>query len=415
MKHVAPASAKNGRFKLQIIVALVAFGIAFVMAEIGYVYAALRFSVAKGEANRREWLAAIESLDVVLRADPYASAEANLLRSTAINSALDEGVDLGGRRNRQDALRDLDQCLAIKPDWGEALYQRGCTLASLRRRTEAREALERAIPQLADPGDALILLSDLARDDSDFAAAEKLITRAIEIRPLAPELYEKRAFLRTFLRDFHGRYLDEARALKLTERPIFASLEEVEASERDSSNRPVSANQNTPAVRAALASLEGDWLVVDKETSKPEDPNAPRQTLVMQFHGGKLTLVRVGESDPFATYVVEPDETDRRIRIDIKRKIDGRETTMRGLYSVNDNVLRLFLADEGGPRPTGFTAKGQFGVAIYTMKPASQGRPAIKAPRSLDPDAAGREDLRHYQRSRTGREPYGSQMADSIE
>ena len=175
-----------------------------------------------------------------------------------------------------------------------------------------------------------------------------------------------------FSATFEAAYLDNARAVKLHERPNAISLAEVEAREHDPGNQPVTARQDTPAVRAALARLAGDWDVVLREPDRRTADDPTPRTLIFQFHDGDLSIVRDGQRVPYGSYRVEPDDARQCVRIDLTRPLDGRASTMRGVYDIRDDVLRLCVADEGGPRPTAFATKGLYGVMLYTMKRASQ-------------------------------------------
>lgn len=221
-----------------------------------------------------------------------------------------------------------------------------------------RSAFTRAIPLLTNPTVALVEHAALSFHSGDYATAEKQTTLAIERHPLVSERYEQRALSRTFLRDFPGAYADNARAVKLRERRNADALVEVEARERVPGNRPIIAPQDTPAIRATLAQLAGDWQAVcwdpDRRTPKPP----ALQSLVFEFHHGDLSIVRDGRRSPYGFYLVEPDEARLYIRIDLTRPLDGRMSTMRGIDDIRDDTLRLCVADEGERRPTDFATKG---------------------------------------------------------
>jgi tetratricopeptide (TPR) repeat protein len=217
-----------------------------------------------------------------------------LLRGTAINGAISTNGTLPSGHGRRDALADLEWFLESAPNSGDAHYQRGYALTGLADVNQAHAAFARAIPLLPDPTDALVDHAALSCHVFDYATAAKLITLAIERRPLVPEYYEQRALYRTFLRDFRGRYLDNARAVKLHDRPNAISLAEVEAREHDPGNQPVTARQDTPAVRAALARLAGDWDAVLREPDRRTADDPTPRTLIFQFHDGDLSIVRPG-------------------------------------------------------------------------------------------------------------------------
>jgi uncharacterized protein (TIGR03067 family) len=372
MKNVEPWFARRGRGLVRLLGVLAVVGTAYAWAFAGHSKAVSLVSAAKQQIARADCLAAVQSLDAALRADRYVSYEAYLLRGTAINGAISTNGAFPPGHGRRDALADIEWFLESAPNNGEAHYQRGCALAGLADVKQARAAFARAIPLLSDPTDALVDAAALSFHVFDYATAAKQITLAIERRPLVPEYYEQRALYRTFLPDFRGAHLDNARADTLRASPNAAALAEVEGREHDPGNQPVTARQDTPAVRAALARLAGDWDVVRREPDRRTADDPTPRTLIFQFHDGDLSIVRDGQRDRYGSYRVEPDDAHQRVRIDLTRPLDGRASTMRGVYDIRDDVLRLCVADEGGSRPTAFTTKGLFGVTFYTMKRTSQ-------------------------------------------
>jgi uncharacterized protein (TIGR03067 family) len=346
--------------------------ISYALATVRHRNAIELVAAAKQQIARSDWLAAVQSLDVALRLDRFVPSEAYLLRGTAINGAIGTDGKLLLGHDRRAALADLEWFLKSAPNSGEAHYQRGCAFTGLADVERARDAFNRAIPLLSDPTDALVQSAGLSFHVSDYAAAAKQITLAIERHPFVPEYYEQRALSRTFLRDFRGAYLDNARAVSLQARPNADSLAEIEASEHDPGNQPVSASQDTPAVHAVLAQLDGDWDVVLREPDRRTADDPTPRTLSFQFHKGRLAIVRDGERFPHGSYQVEPDDARQFVRIDLLRPLDGRVSVMRSIYDIRDDVLRLCIADEGGPRPSAFATNGRYGVTLYTMKRAGR-------------------------------------------
>lgn len=362
MKNIGPWFARRGRGLVRLLCTLAVVGTAYAWAYAGHSEAVALLSAAKQQIARADWLAAVQSLDAALRADRYISFDAYWLCGTAINGAISTNVAFPPGHSLRDVMADIERFL------GEARYQRGRGLTDLADAEQARAALAGAIPLLADPADALVADAFMAAMKFDYAKAAKLITLAIERHPLVPEYYEQRALYRTFLRDFRGSSLDNARAVRLRESPNAAALAEVQAREHDANDQPVTARQDTATIRAAIARLAGEWVVVLRDPDeRTADDLAPR-TLVFQFHDGELTIVRDGERDRYGSYRIEPDDAHQRVRIDLSHPLEGRETTILGIYDIRDDILRLCVADEGGSRPTAFISKGLFGVKLYTMK-----------------------------------------------
>ena len=189
-----------------------------------------------------------------------------------------------------------------RPNSGEAHYQRGCAFAGLADVKQALAAFARAIPLLSDPTDALVEHAALSFHVFDYATAAKLITLAIERRPLIPEYYEQRALYRTFLRDFRGAYLDNARAVKLhdartpsrSRRLTHASTTQViSLSPRPRTHRPSA--PHSPGLPATGASFSGSPIGERPTTRRLEPSSSSSTTAIYRSFGtaGALLTGRI--------------------------------------------------------------------------------------------------------------------------
>ncbi len=90
--------------------------------------------------------------------------------------------DAVARGDVASALEDLEAALRLKPDYVEALYQRGVVLALAGKAAEARADFERVVD--LDPADSRALnnLGCLCFGEGDVAGAEEVFKRAIEAR-----------------------------------------------------------------------------------------------------------------------------------------------------------------------------------------------------------------------------------------
>ena len=299
-KNVGPWFARRRRGLMLLLGVLAVAGTAYIWATARHSKTLALVAAAKQQIARSDWLAAVQSLDAALRTDRYVSSEAYLLRGTAINGAISTDGPLPSGHSRRDALADLEWFLESAPNSGEAHYQRGCALAGLADVKQALAAFARAIPLLSDPTDALVDHAALSCHVFDYATAAKMITLAIERRPLVPEYYEQRALYRTFLRDFRGAYLDNARAVKLHEHPNAASLAEVEAREHDPGNQPVTARRThrpsaprSPGLPATGSSSSGS-PIGERPTTPPLEPSSSSSTTAIYRSFGTASAFLTG-------------------------------------------------------------------------------------------------------------------------
>jgi tetratricopeptide (TPR) repeat protein len=179
--------------------------------------AAAEIDKGREHMHAEEWPAAILCFGQAIRRDPK-SADAYLLRATAINNYLDAGYAKGHPSTdytRQDALSDLARALELQPNSGEAHLQRGYALAGIANVDEARKAFSMAIPLLKDPTQALVERAAIAFLQRDYQAAVSNMTAVIERNPAEPEYYETRAMYRPFAGDSKGAKNDREQAAKL--------------------------------------------------------------------------------------------------------------------------------------------------------------------------------------------------------
>jgi tetratricopeptide (TPR) repeat protein len=107
----------------------------------------------------------------------------------------DRGVVLQGLKRHEEALASYDKALAIRPDYVEALHDRGVVLRELKRHEEALASYDKALAIKPDHADALnnrgIVLQGLKRHEEALASYDK----ALAIRPDYVEALNNRGFV----------------------------------------------------------------------------------------------------------------------------------------------------------------------------------------------------------------------------
>lgn len=92
-----------------------------------------------------------------------------------------QGQDAHEKGDFQTALNFYDKAIKLAPEFPEAEYQRGNALNSLGKPDEAEKAFRRAIELREDWTLPLTALGALLVDKNDFAEAEKVLTKAIQL------------------------------------------------------------------------------------------------------------------------------------------------------------------------------------------------------------------------------------------
>lgn len=146
-------------------------------------------------ARRRQFLSAFFAvvLTVAFSAFVFAQDESGEPDPLKI---FNQGQDAHEKSDFQTAIKFYDEALKIIPEFPEAEYQRATALLSLNRADEAEKGFRRAIELRQDWTLPLATLGSLLVRKNNFAEAEKLLTKAIELDELSSPAYVALAELR---------------------------------------------------------------------------------------------------------------------------------------------------------------------------------------------------------------------------
>src|SRR5262249_7610308 len=120
-------------------------------------------------------------------------------------------------------------------------------------------------------------------------------------------------------------------------------------------------------VQAELKRLAGTWAAVEFEAEgrkmsvKDLGGGAP---LVQEYRGDRLMVKQGDKVMEEGTVRLDPAKSPKAM--DVTGKRDGREVTLRAIYELTGDTLRVCYRPEGQPRPTEFKAEGQ--AMILTFK-----------------------------------------------
>jgi uncharacterized protein (TIGR03067 family) len=110
-----------------------------------------------------------------------------------------------------------------------------------------------------------------------------------------------------------------------------------------------------------LDQLQGSWQVTSAEREgKPLD-TAKNDRLI--FKGDQLTVQ--GKTGDESTFMLDPAQKPAAIDITPAK---GPARTIRGIYQIEGDTLKLCFGDPSSERPKEFTAKAGTGFVLVTLK-----------------------------------------------
>jgi uncharacterized protein (TIGR03067 family) len=116
------------------------------------------------------------------------------------------------------------------------------------------------------------------------------------------------------------------------------------------------------AVKDAKAKLKGGWT--STEIVKGGDKSD--MTVNLKFDGDKVKVAIGGEDPIEAEYAIDPSKTPATL--DVSLEHDGNKITVKALYEVKGDVLRICHSVEvaGGERPTAIESTAN--TTVVTLK-----------------------------------------------
>lgn len=117
-----------------------------------------------------------------------------------------------------------------------------------------------------------------------------------------------------------------------------------------------------------LSGVQGRWVVVSVELAGQKIKGLEGAELILS--GGKKTFRLPSGSLEEGTYTLDETTTPRQI----DSTTDGKGGTEKGIYTLEDGILKLCLSTRGGPRPRAFATRRGTDLILIVLKPGQANR-----------------------------------------
>jgi uncharacterized protein (TIGR03067 family) len=113
------------------------------------------------------------------------------------------------------------------------------------------------------------------------------------------------------------------------------------------------------------ASLEGTWDLVSIEFQGQKLELPKEMALSLTFKDGKVTKKETGKKDEEGTFKVDDAKEKKEIDLTTPKKDKPTEMeTMKGLYQIDGDSLKLYFSQPGAARPASYTDK-EIGIMVF--------------------------------------------------
>ena len=177
----------------------------------------VRLRIAGGGLNDEERQARLDEAKK-LHAAAQTAAAADIYRDIIRHAPRDFealhmlGVVAQQGGNTELALRFIEAALAARPSYAPAWFNRSVILHALGRNPQALQSARMAIDAAPDLADAWDMIGQIARDNGDYAEAERAHAKAIELQPNNARFHGNDAAWRFAAGDLGGAYRAARRA-----------------------------------------------------------------------------------------------------------------------------------------------------------------------------------------------------------
>jgi uncharacterized protein (TIGR03067 family) len=115
-----------------------------------------------------------------------------------------------------------------------------------------------------------------------------------------------------------------------------------------------------------LEKLQGTWVVTSGEREGKPLPEAMAKSAKLVITGKRVQVFLKGKEDHEQTLEIDPGQNPKHMNL--TRELDGRKTTLLGIYSLEGKTLKLCGDDRGKERPTEFSTQGKPGYSLLVLE-----------------------------------------------
>jgi uncharacterized protein (TIGR03067 family) len=112
--------------------------------------------------------------------------------------------------------------------------------------------------------------------------------------------------------------------------------------------------------------LQGKWTVTKAVENGNEVPEEQAKNIKVAFKEGKVTYTD-DNGEHTATFKLDPGKKPKEIDV-VPQDGENKGQTMKGIYSLEKNTLKMCVAFPGKDRPTEFTSKQDSSHLLVEMK-----------------------------------------------
>jgi uncharacterized protein (TIGR03067 family) len=126
--------------------------------------------------------------------------------------------------------------------------------------------------------------------------------------------------------------------------------------------------EGTKAGKAVLKKIQGTWRFTKSVKDGKKVPKEDLAKMTITFKGDTWTVRKGDEVLQAGTHKFNPSKKLAQVDA-VVTEGEGKGNTMKGIYELKGNTMRVCFDPEGKARPKSFTAKeGQFSAVVERVK-----------------------------------------------
>jgi uncharacterized protein (TIGR03067 family) len=116
-----------------------------------------------------------------------------------------------------------------------------------------------------------------------------------------------------------------------------------------------------------LAKMQGSWSVVSGESDGAAESARLNSVTTFTFQDDQLSIKILGRSFARASLTLDPAKKLKELNA---KNTEGaaKGYTLKGVYELEGDNLKICWGMKGGPRPTGFTTSAGSGRRLWVLK-----------------------------------------------